>query len=103
MTIRKEVIGDATLYCGSMEDVLPTLGRFDACVTDPPYGIGEAAGKNKSRGPLARRDYGNATVGTTTASPAAMQPDARVQSLASSSVATTTNCRRPRAGSSGTS
>ena len=42
MTIRKEVIGDATLYCGSMEDVLPTLGRFDACVTDPPYGIGVA-------------------------------------------------------------
>jgi site-specific DNA-methyltransferase (adenine-specific) len=40
MTIRKEVIGDATLYCGSMEDVLPTLGRFDAVVTDPPYGVG---------------------------------------------------------------
>jgi site-specific DNA-methyltransferase (adenine-specific) len=41
MTIRMEVIGDATLYCGSMEDVLPTLGRFDACVTDPPYGLGD--------------------------------------------------------------
>lgn len=27
-----------TLYHGKMEDVLPTLGRFDACVTDPPYG-----------------------------------------------------------------
>lgn len=27
-----------TLYCGRMEDVLPELGRFDACVTDPPYG-----------------------------------------------------------------
>jgi site-specific DNA-methyltransferase (adenine-specific) len=26
------------LYHGRMEDVLPTLGEFDACVTDPPYG-----------------------------------------------------------------
>jgi hypothetical protein len=39
MTIRKEVIGDATLYCGSMEDVLPTLGKVDTVVMDPPYGI----------------------------------------------------------------
>lgn len=38
-----------TLYQGDMMDVLPTLGRFDACVTDPPYGIGadKAASKNK--------------------------------------------------------
>jgi DNA modification methylase len=49
MTIRKEVIGDATLYCGSMEDVLPTLERFDACVTDPPYGIGEHGGRFRGR------------------------------------------------------
>ncbi|ROR97824.1 site-specific DNA-methyltransferase (adenine-specific) [Salana multivorans] len=27
-----------TLYHGSMFDVLPELGRFDACITDPPYG-----------------------------------------------------------------
>jgi site-specific DNA-methyltransferase (adenine-specific) len=27
-----------TLFCGDMRDVLPTLGEFDACVTDPPYG-----------------------------------------------------------------
>jgi site-specific DNA-methyltransferase (adenine-specific) len=26
------------LYLGRMEDVLPGLGQFDACVTDPPYG-----------------------------------------------------------------
>jgi hypothetical protein len=73
MTIRKEVIGDATLYCGSMEDVLPTLGRFDACVADPPYGIGEAAGKNKSRGLLAvARDYGNYSWDDEPASPVAI-------------------------------
>jgi site-specific DNA-methyltransferase (adenine-specific) len=27
-----------TLYCGDMREILPTLGEFDACVTDPPYG-----------------------------------------------------------------
>lgn len=33
---------------------------FDLVLTDPPYGIGEAAGKNKSRGLLAiSKDYGN--------------------------------------------
>lgn len=36
-----------TLYQGDMMDVLPTLGRFDACVTDPPYGIGAATGIGK--------------------------------------------------------
>ena len=35
-------------------------GEVDCIVTDPPYGIGEAAGKNKSRGFLAvSRDYRN--------------------------------------------
>ncbi len=49
-----------TLYLGDCRDVLPSLGRVDAVVTDPPYGIGEAAGKNKSRGKLAiSKDYGD--------------------------------------------
>lgn len=34
-----EQIGDATLYLGDCREVLPTLGRVDAVVTDPPYGI----------------------------------------------------------------
>jgi DNA modification methylase len=38
-TIRKEVIGDATLYLGDCRDVLPSLTGMDAVVTDPPYGI----------------------------------------------------------------
>ena len=38
--MRREVIGDATLYLGDCREVLPTLGRVDAVVTDPPYGIG---------------------------------------------------------------
>jgi len=36
-------IGDATLYHGDCMEVLPTLGRFDAVITDPPYGIGAAS------------------------------------------------------------
>lgn len=34
------IIGDATLYLGDCLDILPTLGKVDAVVTDPPYGIG---------------------------------------------------------------
>jgi site-specific DNA-methyltransferase (adenine-specific) len=37
--MRKEVIGRATLYLGDCRDVLPTLGKVDAVVTDPPYGV----------------------------------------------------------------
>jgi DNA modification methylase len=36
----KRQIGDATLYLGDCLEVLPTLGKIDAVVTDPPYGIG---------------------------------------------------------------
>lgn len=34
-----ETIGDATLYLGDCREILPTLGRVDAVVTDPPYGV----------------------------------------------------------------
>ncbi len=40
---RVETIGRATLYLGDCRDILPTLGKVDAVVTDPPYGIGFAA------------------------------------------------------------
>jgi site-specific DNA-methyltransferase (adenine-specific) len=33
------VIGDATLYLGDCRDILPTLPRVDAVITDPPYGV----------------------------------------------------------------
>jgi len=32
-------IGDATLYHGDCLEILPTLGKVDAVVTDPPYGV----------------------------------------------------------------
>jgi site-specific DNA-methyltransferase (adenine-specific) len=34
------IIGDCTLYQGDCLEILPTLGKVDAVVTDPPYGIG---------------------------------------------------------------
>lgn len=33
-------IGRAQLWLGSCEDILPLIGKVDAVVTDPPYGIG---------------------------------------------------------------
>lgn len=41
---RKEVIEGATLYLGDCLEILPTLEKVDAVVTDPPYGIGERWG-----------------------------------------------------------
>ena len=43
------IIGNATLYLSDCRDILPTLGKVDAVVTDPPYGIGEAGGNAVKR------------------------------------------------------
>lgn len=43
MSHRVETIGDCTLYLGDCREILPTLGKVDAVVTDPPYGIGRLA------------------------------------------------------------
>ncbi len=39
--IKEERIGNQRLILGDCLNVMPTLGRFDAVVTDPPYGIGK--------------------------------------------------------------
>jgi site-specific DNA-methyltransferase (adenine-specific)/modification methylase len=49
VTFREEIIGDCRLILGSSEQVLHGLPTFDAVVSDPPYGIGESAGKAKTR------------------------------------------------------
>jgi site-specific DNA-methyltransferase (adenine-specific)/modification methylase len=46
-------IGNATLYMGDCMDVLPTLGQFDAVITDPPFGVGnfvQTTGSLRGRG-----------------------------------------------------
>ena len=53
------IIGNATLYCGDCLEILPTLGKVDAVVTDPPYGLGETNARAASRENLAvPTDYG---------------------------------------------
>lgn len=41
MSFETQTIGTATLYRGDCMEVLPTLGWFDAVITDPPYGLAE--------------------------------------------------------------
>ena len=53
MIIKEERIGGQRLILGDCLAVMPLLGRFDAVVTDVPYGISQ-----KSNG-LRRLDYGN--------------------------------------------
>lgn len=36
---REEIIGDCRLILGDCLEILPTLGKVDAVVTDPPYGL----------------------------------------------------------------
>ena len=47
--IREERIGGQRLILGDSLQVMPLLGRFDAVVTDPPYGIGYVHGAEKRR------------------------------------------------------
>ena len=39
--MRKEIIVAATLYLGDCMEVLPTLPKVDAVITDPPFGLGK--------------------------------------------------------------
>lgn len=58
MTFRKEVLADGVeCILGDCLEVLPTLGRFDAVVTDPPYGIGRDGQKKTTGGNGGRKAY----------------------------------------------
>ncbi len=61
MIIKEERIGGQRLILGDCLAVMPTLGRFDACLTDPPYGIGIA--DNPVRQKHARKDWDAMAVG----------------------------------------
>jgi len=48
--VKPVVIGDAHLYLGDCLEILPLLPKVDACITDPPYGIGaDAAAANAAK------------------------------------------------------
>ena len=49
MTPEKVVIGNAELWWGDCREVLPLLGKFDAVITDPPYGINAARTRNSAK------------------------------------------------------
>lgn len=48
--VRKEQIGDCTLYLGDCLSILPTLGKVGHVITDPPYEASLHASKNSLRG-----------------------------------------------------
>jgi len=45
--VREERIGGQRLILGDCLEVMPTLGRVDAVVTDPPYGVNYEGSKTK--------------------------------------------------------
>lgn len=56
-TVNPTIIGEATLYLGDCLEILPTLPKVDAVITDPPFGVGNFVqttgrkmGRGKSRG-----------------------------------------------------
>lgn len=58
--IREEIIGDCRLILGDCLEVMPLLGKVDAVVTDPPYGIKQDKGFSGAGGfskPVKRRQY----------------------------------------------
>ena len=60
----KVIIGDAELWHGDCLEILPTLDRVDAVITDPPYGINvhnpdgrKVPFKTRSNAAIASDDY----------------------------------------------
>jgi DNA modification methylase len=53
MTLKETLAKDVEIYMGDCLDVLPTLQKVDACVTDPPYGLDDW----NNRGANAKRNF----------------------------------------------
>lgn len=53
--MRIETIGNATVYLGDCLEILPTLPRVDAVITDPPYSSGGFQEAGKSSGSIGTR------------------------------------------------
>ena len=51
------VIGDATLFLGDCMEILPTLPKVDAVITDPPYGIRKDGQQRTTGGHGGRKAY----------------------------------------------
>lgn len=65
MTWREVTIGDCRLINADCREVLPTLGKVDAVVTDPPYGIGyvhRGGGAGKTRTGTRATEFGGVPV-----------------------------------------
>lgn len=54
---RIERIGNATLYLGDCREILPTLPKVDAVITDPPYGIKKDGQAKTTGGHGGRKGY----------------------------------------------
>ena len=46
---RKEIIGECELYLGDCLEVMPLIGKVDAVVTDPPYGMSFKSNHRKEK------------------------------------------------------
>src|SRR5450755_1974891 len=57
------IIGDATLYLGDCREILPTLPKVDAVVTDPPYGDSATHAKHLSSVVLANGEAARQPLG----------------------------------------
>lgn len=64
--MRVERIGDATLYLGDCLEILPTLPKVDAVITDPPYGMDWNTDSTRFTGGLSRRGKGRSDWGDIT-------------------------------------
>ena len=75
---RVETIGRAKLYLGDCRDILPTLSKVDAVVTDPPYGMKWNTDSSRFSGghrdSVARRGQGRADWGVIAGDEVAFDP-----------------------------